>query len=216
MRRNTAIFYAVILLLQLPLPWLIFFLDLSADGEVILEALSVCVVVVALFGFIGFSNLDILVLRIKTTLFIIDFISVTVASSMLFVFGEGFSIFGGIYFIGMISLAYAMEGVELNARLNTRNPNLTFFKVSKYVPYTAIFITLAMFRVLVFYKKITITPTVIIDDIPGGAGEFTLRDLWEFFVDVIIVRIIIITVNRFQQKSDQFSLGEAYAAMTDP
>lgn len=183
--------------------------ELNTAEQFIFEVTSAVVGFVVGLGDFGTTNVDIFLLRVRKPLFVFDFVTVVATIILLLVFGEGFALFGASYVLTVFVHTYCFEGHELNVRLNTGDPNhLAWFKL-KVLFICAMLLPVGIFRISVFFKKVTVSNGVTIGELAGE--EISLRDLWEFFLDVIVVRLLVLGVEKLQ--SDRLALVPAYVTI---
>ena len=186
------------------------FLERNSTGADIFELVSVATGLVVAVAGVAVTNVDIFLNRVFTALFTFDFITAVVTIALLLVFGEGFALFGAFFILTMFVEAYCFEGQEINIRLNTGDPNRSsWFKLKVLLMLLAL-LPPAIFRTSVFFQKTTVSDGYPIGELAGE--EITLRDLFEFFLDVIVVRLLVLGLERL--RSDRFALVPAYVTMT--
>ena len=72
-----------------------------------------------------------------------------------------------------------------------------------------------VFRICVFVKQVTVSDEILIYDTQSAAGNLTLRDAWEFCVDIIFLRYVYVAVGRIKQPADTLGLGPSYGQLTE-
>lgn len=185
------------------------FLDKTQLAQSEIEFIAVACILISLGFPILLSNLDTVLLRLKSTVFLVDLSSYLVVSILLLTYGEGFYIFGAVYLAGPFAGSYAVEGVEVDGRMNSQKESV-WSHIVKYTGYFGLVTCLITIRASVFVKQVTVTDTVILVEVSDGAA-LTLRDFWEFWVDVLVVRLLSISFTRMVQPGRSISLGTAYA-----
>ena len=204
----------LVLLLTAAWPFVFLTLDPSQPGAFAIE-LTVAILSVFQAGVVlSFSNYDVLRLRVTSAVFLLDLFSVVVLVGLVTLFGEGFVLFGGIYFAASLIMAYIAEPTEVDGRLNTRQ-NSIILKRMKYFVYFCGSVGVMMFRVCIFFKQITVSNDIVLirNDFSGEA--VTVRDLWEFLVDISVLRYIYITAGRFAKPTDTITLPRRPARLKE-
>lgn len=187
--------------------------DLKSElKEPVEVALTVAVLILSVLVVV-FANVDVVVMRLATWLFVLDLISLFVVVLLLILFGEGFHTFGVAYFVGTLTTSYAGAAREVDGRLNVKE--LPWYgKYIKFAVYTSTMLAISTFRVAIFYKQVTVKSNLTIAEIPGSVERFTVRDFWEFWVDILVLRLFFQSLDRLLHSSDKLYLGASYGSLT--
>lgn len=201
----------------LGLCWSFVFLFLDTLDRNIDVVESVFIVYLSLFALpmAAFANVDTLALRFQSAIAIVDAFSLLVVAILLGIFGQGHVLYGISYFTLMYGAAYSFEALEIDFRLNTRARAHRHYVVRQGM-YSLLIVIAVVFRVAIFLKQVTVSSDIVIAELPGAAGLFTLRDLWEFFVDVVILRVFYMAFSRLRQPADSIEIGRSYAVLDYP
>ena len=161
--------------------------------------------------FILFVNVDALLMRVKTYLALADALCLLVVVALLGVYGQGFFVYGIGVFCFMYLAAYTFESIEVDTRLNLRSAVNTFYVVRQ-IMFVFLLLGLVCLRFTVFLKQVTVDRIELVQ-LSGATEAFTLRDLWEFFVDVLLVRVFYLGLDRLRQPLDSLAVGKVYAKL---
>lgn len=193
-------------------PFLFLFLDATDEVVFYLEMGVVAYTVVFAVGLQMFTNIDAFMLKLNSAVVLFDALSLLVVIVLLALYGEGFVIYGATYFVIMYVAAYTFEATELDSRLNVRTAARLHFW-TRQILYCALLLLIIVFRVNVFLKQVTVSDGIVLSELGAQAGVFTLRDLWEFFVDIVVLRVFFLGVTRLIQPVDAIDVGRSYATI---
>ena len=192
--------------------WTFLFLEVgSSDAKLTELGLSICLGMTMFFS-CAFINIDAFVLRLMSVVALFDAISLVTVVVLLALYGEGFSLFGAVYFVGTFLAAYTFEAVEVDTRLNMRRESRFAYRVRQ-VLFVFLLTSTVVFRTSIFLKQVTVSNDIVIVDLGNASESFSLRDIWEFLVDVIIVRVTYIGLSRLRQPPNSIEIGRSYAIL---
>lgn len=180
----------------------------TTDSEEELETAAGAVGILAILFLITFSNIDTVLLRVWQYIFVFDLCCMLVVCLLLVLVGQGYVFYGTVYSINFFVYAYLGEAYEVDSRLNSRT-KLPLVKITGYALLTMCTLIL---RFQVFLKQISAADDPIMTA-PGTNEVVTVRDVWEFFFDILFVRMVYMMVNRMLQPMEVISLGQAYGRL---
>lgn len=197
------------------LPIAFIFLDKSAPDSETVELAGVAVELIFLGLAAPFINVDVLLLRLKSTLAIIDAAALVVVIVLLALYGQGFVVFGSVYFCCLYYAAYTFDGIYVDTRLNVRKAVKTTSRIGKVMTLSMI-VSVVAFRISILFKQVSVsTNEIALDTLPNGAGPITIRDVWEFFVDLVVLRVIFMGWNLLIQPLEKIYLGSSFGKIMD-
>ena len=199
-------------------PTVFIFLDVRKYAQGVIEWAAIGSFILLMTFPHLYGNVDILLMRCTTVTALIDFVALLVVCSLLLLFGQGFVGYGVAIFLGFFQLAYSTEALEMASRMNMKTVP-SHVRILVIMMYIASTYAATAARASVFLRQVTVSNDIILGEIPGSLeGPITLRDFWEFWVDLIIVRLYFLNIERISKPQEPFqiSLGPAYARYTDP
>lgn len=159
------------------------------------------------------ANVDTALLHVKSAIALADMLCLIIVVILLALFGQGFVLFGSLSLTCIIVMAYTTEAAIIDRRLNSRS-RLAYLEFMARVAFLVQLVTITVFRAIVFFKQITVADDIVLADLSANGGElFTLRDLWEFFVDVLVFRTVYMDLNRLRQPVESIDVGRRYARL---
>ena len=213
--RNLRSYIGTLSILTISLwPLCFVFLSVGAMGSSIVEICAVSSLFIAYAFFILSANIQIVLLRLKTAIAVFDGISTIVVVLIVSIYGQGFVLYGAVYSFGLFVNAYTGEAVDVDWRLSTRSPTNSIYVVRQCGH--ALFLMAAVaFRICVFLKQVTVNEDIVLALLLDGQEILTLRDLWEFVVDVVVVRSVYLSISRLRQPLGTISFGTIYAEINE-
>ena len=137
-----------------------------------------------------------------------DILSAFIAIGFLLIVGRGYRFYGALGLFGGIETVYVIEPFEMFLLL-------TFGRVPKYVlllirvGLVFFIVAVLVFRTAVYFRQIDIVNAVVLD--VGRSEAITLREVWLFFVDILVVRLCYKSAERIERGEDL--LFEAYKVL---
>ena len=214
LRRIKSFFDVATILTVAVWPFVFVALDPTATGAELTQWFAVATIAASILFFILASNVEVVYIRLKAPVALVDTLSALAVVVILLIYGEGFSLFGAVYCIGLFVNSYATEANEVDWRLNTRDIYRNIFAFRQLAHFILLAAAIA-FRVSVFLKKVTVRNDVVLADLLGGSEVLSLRDLWEFCVDIVLVRSVYLSIARFGQPLESIAVGTTYAKLRD-
>ena len=253
---------SVLVCLMVPIPPVVGILGFFARDSDSRNSLSIVAGVLGIWLGISsvlFSNVDLVMLRLKSVLAVVDVASLLVVSGMLIAFGNEFFLFGVGAFFALATGAYSIEGVELDFDLNTGGKpdvenlsspgrgsvrlglgfelvrreqgeetgdedgegqegpqvndvmKLKRTQFVKYLCYLSLLSGTVIVRALIFIKFLTVPqdPVLVLD-----ANTVTIRDIWEFWVDILVLRLVYVCFHRLTWPAGKYILPREAAVIT--
>lgn len=188
------------------------FIDVQtfAQGEV--EWIGIGIGILGLLILIGFANVDALLVNMTTLLALFDFLCTVVVIVLLLIFGQGFVAFGSIYAVNMYLFSYTAPTFGVAGVLNSRS-NPPWAEVARFGGILGLLCCAVLWRLMIFLKQFSVTSSIVLLEIVGEE-PITLRSVWEFFADVLVVRMLAICLGQLRQPMGALPLGQAHAVLT--
>lgn len=211
-RRVKLLTFPVCAMISLVWAFVYLFLDVSAEARVNVDIGVVAYVLTTATLYLFFANIDTLFLRFSSLIAFVDVISLIIVVTLLGLYGQGHVVYGITYSIVLFAAAYSFESMEVDTRLNMVHATREHYVIRQGM-FGWIVLVAIVFRVGIFLKQVSVRSDIILAELPNAAGAFRVRDLWEFFVDVVILRVIYMSVSRLRQPSDTIDIGRNYAEL---
>ena len=185
-------------------------MDANVYAQTYVEWIGFAFGVIVMIFLLLLSNVDALVMGLETFLALFDFICTMLIIILLFIYGQGYVFFGSIFTVNMFVFSYAGPTFDVAGALNSRNKAPAWAKWARIAGFMAILFCAVVLRVMVFLKQFNVVEGIVLLEI-AGEEPITLRDLWEFIVDILVVRMFSTCVDRIRQPTGTISLGLANA-----